>query len=304
MDSDIRIGIDLGGTKIEGIAIDKRGRELERVRIATPQGNYMGTVEGIAKVVAQIEQKIECTAQVGLGTPGAVSCVTGKLKNANSTCLNGQNFVHDVEQALARKIRIANDADCFTLSEAVDGAGKDHDIVFGVILGTGVGGGIVVNKKLLHGPNVITGEWGHNPLPVSAKRITKQAEHEHRTCYCGQQDCIETYLAGPGLAKSYLFQTGEHISTKTIVEYAQSGDADALEVLQAYCQQLAAALSLIVNILDPHCIVLGGGLSNIAELYSSVPTLWEETIFTDKVLSKLVKNHHGDSSGVRGAAWL
>jgi len=269
----VRIGIDLGGTKIEGLAIDETGRELARRRIAAPQGDYASTVEAIAQLVAGLENSLREKASVGIGIPGALSRVTGLVKNANSTWLIGRPLKEDLEKALGREVRLANDANCFALSEAADGAGQGAAVVFGVILGTGVGGGIVVDGRVLEGPNAIAGEWGHNPLPSPRPR-----DLPLRPCYCGRRGCIETYLSGP----------------------ARERDADP----ERYEERLARALATVINIVDPDVVVLGGGVSNVDRLYANVPRLWGDYVFSDHVATRLARNVHGDSSGVRGAAWL
>jgi fructokinase len=281
----MRFGVDLGGTKIEIIALADDGTVRLRERVATPQGDYAGTVRAIAGLVAHAAQKVMRsgihpddggdTASVGVGIPGTESAATGLIKNANSTCLIGQPLRRDLEAAIGRPVRLANDANCFALSEARDGAGAGAQVVFGVILGTGVGGGIAVGGRVLGGANGIAGEWGHNPLP---------GESLARLCYCGRRDCIETYLSGPALAAD--------------------GGLESEAAMQRYERRLARALAGVINILDPDVIVLGGGLSNIDRLYANVPALWGEFIFSDTVVTRLVKHHHGDSSGVRGAAWL
>ena len=270
----IRIGIDVGGTKIELLALDGAGREAFRKRVATPQGDYGATVNAITSLVSETEGNVKEKASVGIGIPGALSRVTGLVKNANSTCLIGQDLKGDLERALAREIRIENDANCFALSEAVDGAGKDARVVFGVILGTGVGGGIVVDRRVLTGPNAIAGEWGHNPLPLPRKEDLPLPD-----CYCGRKGCIETYLSGPALERD-------------------GKDMDRYE------ERLARALAGVINILDPDTIVLGGGISNVPRLYANVPKLWGAYVFSDQVATTLLPPVHGDSSGVRGAAWL
>jgi fructokinase len=269
----MRIGIDLGGTKIELIALDASGHEIFRQRAPTPRGNYAATVRVLSDLVLGFEFEFKQRATVGIGIPGALSRVTGLVKNANSTCLNGNDLKGDLEKALGREVRIANDANCFALSEAVDGAGKGADVVFGVILGTGVGAGIVVRGDVLTGPNAIAGEWGHNPLPLPRKENLPLPD-----CYCGRQGCIEAYLSGPALQR----------------------DSD----MDRYEERLARALAGVVNILDPDVIVLGGGISNLPRLYANVPVLWRPHIFSDHVATRLVPPVHGDSSGVRGAAWL
>ena len=275
----MRIGIDLGGTKIEGIALDDTGRALVRRRVPTPRGDYAGTVEAVAALVRDLEAEIGVQATVGVGMPGALSRVSGRVKNANSTWLIGQPLQRDLDASLGRPVRLANDANCFALSEAVDGAGQGARVVFGVILGTGVGGGIVVDGRVLEGPNAIAGEWGHNPLPRPAA-----ADLPLRPCYCGRAGCIETYLCGPALER----------------EGGPASDA----ALARYEERLARALAGVINLLDPDVIVLGGGVSNIGRLYTTVPARWGEHVFSDHVATRLERNAHGDSSGVRGAAWL
>ena len=275
----MRIGIDLGGTKIEGIALDDSGAMLVRRRVATPQGDYRATVEAVAALVRAIESETGSSGTVGFGMPGALSRVSGRVKNANSTCLNGQPLKEDLEAALAREVRLANDANCFALSEAIDGAGRDARVVFGVILGTGVGGGIVVDGRVLEGPNAIAGEWGHNPLP-----LPDDEDRPLRRCYCGRAGCIEAYLCGPALER----------------ERAQDEEA----ALARYERRLARALAGVINLLDPDVIVLGGGVSNLDRLYDNVPRLWAAHVFSDHVSTRLAKHAHGDSGGVRGAAWL
>lgn len=303
----MHIGIDLGGTKIEAVLTGAGGTIIARQRVATPQQDYHATLKAIAALVNQLEHKLTQPAQIGIGTPGAISQLTHSMKNCNSTCLNGQALKQDLEQLLRREIRIANDADCFALSEAIDGAAAGMATVFGVILGTGVGGGIVVNGKLLAGPNSIAGEWGHNVLPVGAPRIQPE---NHRPCYCGRADCVETYLSGPGLARSFFELNAEYeaegvpFTAERIATLAGNGDQDALLMLDIYSQQLAASLAQVINILDPHAIVLGGGISNIDSLYALVPKYWSQFVFSDQVQTQLLRNRHGDSSGVRGAAWL
>jgi predicted NBD/HSP70 family sugar kinase len=304
---DMHIGIDLGGTKIEAVLMGAGGTIIARQRVATPQQDYQGTLKAIAALVSQLEHKLSQPASIGIGTPGSISHLTQCMKNCNSTCLNGQEFKQDIEQLLRREVRIANDADCFALSEAVDGAAAGFDSMFGVILGTGVGGGIVINGKLLSGPNSIAGEWGHNLLPSTAPRVRAGSL---RRCYCGRDDCVETYLSGPGLARSFFELNAEYESAglpftaERVAGLAETGDQDALLVLDIYAQQLAAALAQVVNIVDPYAVVLGGGISNIESLYVLVPRYWATYIFTDQVQTRLLRNRHGDSSGVRGAAWL
>lgn len=300
----MRIGIDVGGTKIEGIAIADAGQELVRRRLPTPRGDYQATIDAIAALVAAIEDETRGTGTVGLGIPGAPSPETGLIKNANSTWLNGRPFVSDVEARLGRQVRVANDANCFALSEATDGAAAGAAVTFGVILGTGTGGGVVVEGRVLTGPNAIAGEWGHNPLPWPDAR-----EIPGPPCYCGRSGCIETFLSGPGLSADLQRQTGWRRPADEIVHRAAAGDGDAEAALDRYERRLARALASVVNVLDPDVIVLGGGMSKTDRLYSRVPSLWREYIFsagarTDSVRTRIVRAQHGDSSGVRGAAWL
>ena len=277
---DLRIGVDLGGSKIEAVALAPDGRETLRKRVLTPRGDYAGTLAAVTSLVAEI------------GMPGTVSRLTGLVKNANSTWLIGRPLKEDLERALARPVRLENDANCFALSEAVDGAGAGARAVFGVILGTGVGGGIVVERQLLVGRNAIAGEWGHNPLPVPGPKDLPLPR-----CYCGRAGCIETYLSGPGLEREHRSLTGEERSAREVAL------ADG-EAMHRYIERLARSLAGVVNVLDPDVIVLGGGLSNIDRLYSDVRQLWTRYIFSDHVTTRLLRNVHGDSSGVRGAAWL
>ena len=295
----MRLGIDLGGSKIEIIALDAAGAELYRSRVATPQGDYRGTLKAITALVNTAEQKLGMRGSVGIGTPGAISRATGCLKNSNSVCLNGQPLVQDLEALLARPIRISNDANCFALSEATDGAAAGAEVVFGVIVGTGTGAGIVVHGRVLDGPNSIAGEWGHNPLPWP-----RDDERPGTACYCGQHGCIEIFLSGPGLTRDHERATGTRSETQEIVLCAAQGDAACEATLQRYEDRMARALAHVINILDPHVIVLGGGLGNIARLYDNVPRLWGKYVFSDRVDTRLVAPKFGDSSGVRGAAWL
>jgi predicted NBD/HSP70 family sugar kinase len=283
----MRIGIDLGGTKIEAIGLDGSGREVCRKRVATPRDDYGGTVRSVVSLVREIGE-----GTVGIGIPGALSKLTGLVKNANSTWLIGRPLKQDLEQALGREVRMENDANCFTLSEAVDGAGKGAHVVFGVILGTGVGGGIAVNGRVLAGANAIAGEWGHNPLPLPTSEDLPLPP-----CYCGRSGCIETYLSGPGLSRDHKALTGEDRSAE---EIASLGGQSLLR----YIERLARALAGVINVLDPDVIVLGGGMSNVESLYAEVPRWWGKTVFSDQVATRLARNAHGDSSGVRGAAWL
>ncbi|MCU0803924.1 MAG: ROK family protein [Burkholderiales bacterium] len=294
-----RIGVDLGGTKIEAIALDETGRALSRQRVATPRDDYAGTLDAVATLVAAIEREAGTCDTVGIGTPGAVSARTGRMKNCNSTWLNGRPLAQDLEAALGRPVRIANDANCFALSEAVDGAGRGARIVFGVILGTGVGGGIVVDGRVLEGANAIAGEWGHNPLPGP-----REEERPGPACYCGRTGCIETWLSGPGLAADHVRETGERLTAEQIAARASPADAACSATLARYEDRLARALAHVINVLDPHVVVLGGGLANVERLYDNVPRLWARHVFSDDVATRLVRNVHGDSGGVRGAAWL
>lgn len=295
----MRIGIDLGGTKTELIAVDDEGLECLRFRRPTPTGNYEATVALLADMVLQAEDELGQPATVGIGTPGAVSVQSGLMKNCNSTCLNGRPLKHDIESVLEREVRLSNDANCFALSEAVDGAGEAADVVFGVILGTGVGGGLVVHGQVIEGANRIAGEWGHNPLPIPDK-----VESPGPDCYCSRKGCVETWLSGPGLAADHLRQFGANLSAEQIALRAESGDADCRQSLDFYCDRLARSLSGVINIVDPDVIVLGGGLSNLDRLYTQVPKLWGEYVFSDEVNTRLLPPRYGDSSGVRGAAWL
>lgn len=295
----MRLGIDLGGTKIEIIALDDSGKELLRRRVATPKANYDETLQTIAQLVRDAEAELGQQGSLGIGTPGALSRATGRLKNSNSVVLNGQPILQDLETLLQRKVQISNDANCFALSEATDGAAAGASVMFGVILGTGVGAGIVVNSHILTGPNGIAGEWGHNPLPWP------QAEElPGPSCYCGKQGCIETFLSGPGMTKLHQRETGIPLSAEEIVARAEQGDAVCERSLQRYEHRLARSLAHVINILDPDVIVLGGGMSNIERLYKNVPALWGQWVFSDRVDTKLEKHRFGDSSGVRGAAWL
>ena len=294
----MRIGIDLGGTKIEAIALDADGREQFRHRVPTPRGNYVATVEAVASLVA-LGESVVGSSTVGVGMPGVVSPATGLVKNANSTWLNGRPLSEDLSARLGRPVRLANDANCFALSEATDGAAAGLPVVFGVILGTGVGGGLVVNGRVVTGANAIAGEWGHNPLPWP-----EAGEWPGPPCYCGRTGCIETLLSGPGLARDHQGRTGRELDAAGIVAAAAAGDEDARASVATYERRLARGLASVVNVFDPDAIVLGGGVSNIARLYERVPRLWTEFVFSDAIVTRLVRAVHGDSSGVRGAAWL
>jgi fructokinase len=293
-----RIGIDLGGTKIEIVALDARGEECFRKRIATPRGDYRATVAAIAALVHDAEAAVG-PATVGIGMPGTISPATGLVKNANSTWLNGQPLARDIVRALDRDVQLANDANCFALSEAVDGAAAGQPIVFGVIIGTGTGGAIVADGRVLLGANAIGGEWGHNPMPWPGPD-----EWPGPLCYCGRTGCIETFLSGPGMSRDHASRTGEDLDAMTIAARAQAGDAAADVTLQRYEQRMGRALASIINVVDPHVVVLGGGLSNIPRLYERVPALWQPYVFSDRVVTTLRRARFGDSSGVRGAAWL
>lgn len=286
----MRIGIDLGGTKIEGLAIDARGRELCRRRIPTPRDDYRGTVTAVADLVADLERETGERGAVGIGTPGAVSPATGLMKNCNSTCLNGQPLPQDLAAALGRPVRLANDANCFALSEAVDGAAADARTVFGVILGTGVGGGLVIDRQVLTGANAIAGEWGHNPLPRP-----RDGENPGPACYCGRRGCIETFLSGPAVERLHRERTGRDLPAMEI---------DDTRIWDDWTDRLARALAHVVNIFDPDVIVLGGGLSNRRELYGPLAERLPAHVFSDHVATRISAPAHGDSSGVRGAAWL
>lgn len=295
----LRIGIDLGGTKIELVALDESGRVLLRRRRATPQGDYLATVDAIGEMVEAAEGDLKLRGSVGVGIPGAESAIDNRIKNANSTCLIGKALRKDLQARLQRELRLANDANCFALSEAIDGAGRGAEVVFGVILGTGVGGGIVVDQRVLTGANRIAGEWGHNPLPLLDEERLPPPQ-----CYCGRFGCVETWLSGPGLCADHLRHCGQALTVEEIAERADAGDSVCDATLGRYERRLAKALAQVVNIVDPELIVLGGGLSNIDRLYRAVPQLWAAHIFSDVVRTQLLRNVHGDSSGVRGAAWL
>jgi fructokinase len=318
----LRIGIDLGGTKTEGIGLEG-GREVARVRLETPRGDYAATLDAVAALVARIEAAAGATGTVGIGMPGAVDPATGLVKNANSTWLIGRALQTDIERRLDRPVRLANDANCFAMSEAMDGAGAGAEVVFGVIVGTGTGAGIVVSRRVLSGPNAVAGEWGHNPLPWPSP-----GEWPGPVCYCGKTGCIETFLSGPGLARDYQAHTGRAAAPPDIVALAARGDGDAGEALNRYEDRMARALASVINVLDPDVIVLGGGMSNVDRLYPHVADRLAVHVFgavTDArplaraadarrdpahnvpvapLRTRLLRAAHGDSSGVRGAAWL
>lgn len=295
----IRIGIDLGGTKIEGIALSDAGEELFRHRIATPQGDYAATLQSIADLIFQVEGAVGDKGSIGICTPGSLSPATGLLRNSNSVCMNGKPVLDDLQNLLHKEIRMANDANCFALSEATDGVARDASVVFGVIIGTGTGAGVVVDKKVLLGPNSIAGEWGHNPLPWPNDDELPGAE-----CYCGKLGCIETWLSGPGIVRDHELYNNEFIDPELLDGKARFGNEDAIETFQRYENRMARSLAHVINILDPDVIVLGGGMGNIKRLYENVPDIWGNYVFSDTVNTKLLAPLHGDSSGVRGAAWL
>lgn len=295
----MRIGVDLGGTKIEAIALGSDHRELARRRVPTPRHEYDATLQAIADLVEAIERQTGQRGTVGVGIPGTISPASGLVKNANSTWLIGRPLGVDLPDRLERPVRFANDANCFTLSEATDGAAAGVHVAFGVIVGTGTGGGVTIDGRVLEGRNAIAGEWGHNPMPWP-----HPGEWPGPSCYCGRTGCIETFLSGPGLSRDYLSVTGRALDSTAIVERAAAGDPDAEATLARYEERMARALASVVNLLDPDVIVLGGGMSNIERLYASVPRLWDPFVFSDRVDTRLVRALHGDSSGVRGAAWL
>jgi fructokinase len=297
----MRIGIDLGGTKIEGLVLDTGGVERERLRVPTPASSYEEDVAAIVELIAELERRAGARCTVGIAHPGAISPATGLVKNANSTRLNGRPLKTDLERRLGREVRLANDANCFAVSEASDGAAAGCSIVFGVILGTGVGGGVVIDGRPLTGAQAIAGEWGHNPLPLPGDN-----ERPGPRCYCGRTGCIETWLSGPRLQGQFEERTGRSLRATDIALAALAGDAEAARHMELYCDRLARALASIINILDPHAIVLGGGLSRMTQLYDRVPELWQLYVFSEPqhIATRLLPPRHGDSSGVRGAAWL
>ncbi len=294
-----RIGIDLGGTKTELRAFDKMGQECLRKRMVSPRGDYAATVAHLHELVERAEAEMEQQASVGLAIPGAISPATDRIKNANSTWLNGRALHRDLEGCLERFVRVANDANCFALSEALDGAGAGETVVFGVIIGTGTGAGIAIDGQVLTGVNAIAGEWGHNPLPWPTRE-----ELPGPPCYCGRRGCIETFLSGPGLAAEHWRRTGEDMAPEAIVSGAEEGIPACAASLRRYEHRLARALAHVINVLDPGVIVLGGGMGRIPELYQRVPTLWDPFVFSDRVATRLAPPAHGDASGARGAAWL
>jgi fructokinase len=294
----VRIGIDLGGTKIEALALDRHAAERFRRRVQTPRDDYAATIDAIAGLVRQAEEVVG-PSTVGIGMPGVISPATGLVKNANSTWLNGRPLERDLIERLGPRVRLANDANCFALSEATDGAAAGAGCVFGVIVGTGTGGGIVVGRRVLVGANAIAGEWGHNPLPWP-----EPGEWPGPSCYCGRTGCIETFLSGPGLARDHYEATNARLEPAAIVERAGEGEPAAAATLERYERRMARALASIINVVDPDVIVLGGGMSRVRSVYARVPALWTPFVFSDHVSTRLVENVHGDSSGVRGAAWL
>ncbi|MDH5393370.1 MAG: ROK family protein [Gammaproteobacteria bacterium] len=294
-----RIGVDLGGTKIEIIALNQQGEEIARQRVSTPKDDYQKILLTVADLVEEVEDGLNDVASIGICTPGAISPATGLLKNSNTVCMNGKPVNKDLVSLLGREIRIANDANCFALSEAVDGAAAGSKVVFGVIVGTGTGGGVVINQNVLTGRHAIGGEWGHNPLPWPSK-----AELAGPECYCGKKGCIETYLSGPGISRDHLLHGGDKMNAEQIVELSALGFERAEATLLRYEDRMARSLASVINILDPDVIVLGGGMSNVTRLYQNVPKLLAEYVFSDVVDTPIVAPRYGDSSGVRGAAWL
>jgi len=296
----MRIGIDLGGTKIEGVALGGRGEEIARHRRPTPNNDYDATIAAVVDVVETLERQAGIQGTIGVAMPGAISPATGLIKNANSICLNGKPFDRDLRAALGRDVRLANDANCFALSEAVDGAGQGFSTVFGVIAGTGVGGGIVMGQEVLTGPHAIAGEWGHNPLPWPGETEWQTSP----TCYCGKRGCIETWISGPGVAADHERTSGQKLTAEEIASASEDGDPAARATVSRLVERFAKSLATIINIIDPDVIVLGGGLSNIDALYDLVPARLSDFVFSDRIDVTVVRNQHGDSSGVRGAAWL
>jgi fructokinase len=295
----LRLGVDLGGTKIEAIALDDGGATLTRRRVATPGGDYAATLSAVDELIKTIENDLSRKGSVGIGCPGALSPRTGLIKNANSTVLNGKALDKDLSRILNRPVRLENDANCFALSEAIDGAGRHEKLVFGIILGTGVGGGLVIDKAVIRGRNKLTGEWGHNPLPWP-----RHTEWPGPQCYCGKTGCIETFLSGSGLSRDYEGLAGQDLSAEEISLAADAGDSKALECLVRYQDRLARGLASMINIVDPDAIILGGGLSNSENLYDDLIANIERYVFSDAIDTKIYRAVHGDSSGVRGVAWL
>ena len=303
-----RIGIDLGGTKIEAVVMQPDGDISHRNRVATPSGDYQATLHVINDLASDIAHSAGLPEQVplGIGTPGAVSLKTGLMINCNSTCLNNRPLTKDLSVLSGRQVRIANDADCFALSEASDGAAKDSQLMVGVILGTGVGGGIIVNKQLTSGVNAIRGEWGHNSLPVQVLQhpIPDALANYRHECFCGRVDCVETWISGPAFAKHFELMTGDNLIPQEIMQLYREGHGRAQQLFDCHVHLTALALSNLINVMDPDCIVLGGGLSNIDELYTALPEVLPAYVFSDVMNTQILKAKHGDSGGVRGAAWL
>ena len=297
--SKFRIGVDIGGTKIEAAALDRNGAFAVRRRIATPQNDYPAALDSIVGLVRSVETEIGERSPAGFGIPGTISPATGVVKNAYNSPFNGHPLDRDIADRLGRPIRMMNDANCFALSEAIDGAAAGAGIVFGVILGTGCGGGIVINGHPVRGLNAIAGEWGHNPLPWLGAM-----DQPARSCSCGKTGCIETYLSGTGFAAHHNAATGLALAAQEIVDLAAQGDEAARTSFDQYQDRLARALASIINVLDPDVVVLGGGMSNVSDLYATVPERWADWVFSDRVETRLVPPTFGDSSGVRGAAWL
>ncbi len=293
------IGIDLGGTKIEGIALTKDGIELSRIRVPTPPGDYQAGIEAICRLILDIEIEVGMKGTIGLGIPGAISPATGLVKNANSTWLIGQKLDQDVSHALKREVRVTNDANCFAISEAIDGAGANYNNVFAVILGTGCGAGIAIDKKVISGRHRISGEWGHNPLPWPTPE-----ELPGNPCYCGKQGCLETYISGSSIAREHCKTTGDTITLEEIITQMRAGNISAKKTYEQFINRAARGLALVVNILDPDVIVMGGGVSNVTEIYADLPIEMSKWVFSDVFNTPVIKAEHGDSSGVRGAAWL
>lgn len=294
----LKLGIDLGGTKIEAVLLDRAGEIVFKHRVNTPVDDYAAILSSIKNLLDLAEKRAGDTLKVGIGTPGALSPKSGLLRNSNTVCMNGQNLLADLKHALQRPVRIQNDANCFALSEAIDGAAAQDSMVFGVIIGTGTGAGLVKDKQLITGPHAIAGEWGHNFMPWT------QDYDVARDCYCGKQSCIETFLSGPGMAANARALSGLDLNSRQIVEQAEQGDKLCLQQLDFYYDQMARALAMVINIIDPDTIVLGGGMSNIRELYKEVPQRLPQYVFSDFVQTKILPPKFGDSSGVRGAAWL
>lgn len=295
----MRIGIDFGGTKIEAIALDSDGTELRRKRISTPRQDYDGCVRSVTELVTELEADLEQRGSVGIGIPGCISPATGLIKNANATWLIGRDLRGDLERSLARPLRVENDANCLAVSEATDGAAASVRLVFAVIIGTGAGGGIAIEREAWVGPNSVAGEWAHNPLPWPGS-----GEIPGPACYCGKRGCLETYISGPGLCRDHAEDTGKQLTDKAIIAAAEAGETEALAAYERYVDRLARGLATTINMLDPEVIVIGGGMSNIARLYEDLPGLVEGYVFSDTFVTPIRRAKHGDSSGVRGAAWL